>query len=212
MAPTFNLAKPHRIAPVFLEGRRIRIGILGGSFNPAHEGHGHIADLAVRHLRLDELWWLVTPGNPLKKGTEMLPFEERFDTALHEANKCRYARRMVVSRLEAQLGTNRSAKTLNIIRRKARRAKLIWVMGSDNLAEFHRWFRPGSIHKYIPIAVVNRPGSRNKALSGAGARVAGQRVRTRRLELPSERRRWCFIQGPLSHASATAIRAGESIR
>ena len=205
-----NRARPHSFASVFHDRRCLRIGIFGGSFNPAHRGHGHIADLAVRHLLLDELWWLVTPQNPHKKAAGMASFDDRFASALAQAGQCRSARRMRVSRLEARLGVQHSAKTLGAIRQRAPRAKLFWVMGADNLAGFHRWFRPENISRDMAIAVVNRPGFQAAALAGPGARTAGRRMRPREMARSSGGRKWCFIQGPLSHHSASAIRGRQN--
>lgn len=196
----------HVFARVFHDPRPLRIGIFGGSFNPAHSGHGHIADLAVRHLRLDELWWLVSPQNPLKTETGMAPYDERFQSALTMARQCRAARQMRVSGLEASLGTNQSAHTLGMIRQRAPRAKLAWIMGADNLIGFHRWYRPESIAAISAITVINRPGCRSAALAGIGAKLAGRRLSPRRLQQGLRPRHWCFIQGPLNHLSATAIR------
>ena len=201
-------ARRHRFASVFSDHRRIRIGIFGGSFNPAHPGHGHTADLAARHLQLHELWWLVTPQNPLKKVEGMASFDDRFASALAQAGQCRSARRMVVSRLEAQMGFRQSAATVAAIRRGTPRAKLFWIMGADNLAGFHRWHRPEAIARNMAIAVVNRPGHRAAALASPGARIAGLRMPPQRLAGRSGGRQWCFIQGPLNHHSATAIRSG----
>ena len=201
-------ARKHRFASVFSDRRRIRIGIFGGSFNPAHPGHGHTADLAARHLGLHELWWLVTPQNPLKKMAGMAPFDKRFASALAQAGRCRSARRMVVSGLEAGMGFRQSASTVAAIRRGTPRAKLFWIMGADNLAGFHRWNRPRAIARKMAIAVVNRPGHGPAALASPGARIAGLRIPPRRLAGRSGGRQWCFIHGPLDHHSATAIRSG----
>ena len=200
--------RKHRFPRVFGDRRRIRIGIFGGSFNPAHPGHGHVADLAVRHLRLHELWWLVTPQNPLKKTAGMAPFDKRFASALSQAGQCRSAGRMAVSRLEAGMGFRQSAATVAEIRRRAPRARLFWIMGADNLSGFHRWHRPEVIARGMAIAVVNRPGHGGAALASPGARIAGIRMPPRRLAVLAGGRQWCFIEGPLNHDSATAIRSG----
>ena len=202
-----NTARPHRLPLVFGDRRRIRVGILGGSFNPAHGGHGHVADLAVRRLGLHELWWMVTPQNPLKKTAGMAPFDDRYASALAQAGRCGLARRMVVSQLEARAGLRHSAETLAMIRRRMPRARLFWVMGADNLAGFHRWHRPGAIAGNAAIAVVNRPGHRAAALASPGARIAGRRMPPGRLAANPGGRRWCFIQGRVSRLSATAIRS-----
>ncbi|MCE2516476.1 MAG: nicotinate-nicotinamide nucleotide adenylyltransferase [Alphaproteobacteria bacterium] len=198
----------HALAPVFSDRRRRRIGILGGSFNPAHAGHSHIADLAVQHLQLDEVWWLVSPQNPLKSTRGMGRFSARFDKAVAQASSCRYSSRMRVSRLEQALNISQTALSLRQINRRAPRVTFTWIMGADNLAGFHRWHRPHVIARTMAIAVVNRPDSRARALASQGARIAGQRLRPRQLAargLPPLN--WCFIDGRLNHQSATALRA-----
>ena len=208
----FNRAvNRHRIASVFHDRRRRRIGLLGGSFNPAHDGHGHIADLALRHLNLDEIWWLVTPQNPLKSASGMACFDDRFASAVTIASRSRFSNAMKVSALEHQLGSRHTAISLKTIRQRAPRASFFWIMGADNLAGFHHWHQPRTIARTMPIIVVNRPGKTN-ALGSIGAHIAGQRYQPRRLAArPSKNskitRCWCFIHGPLNPLSATAIRA-----
>lgn len=200
-------ANRHAIAPVFSDRRRRRIGILGGSFNPAHSGHGHIADHALQQLGLDEVWWLVSPQNPLKPAQGMGQFSARLASALAQARSCHHARRMRVTRLEADLNMTQTANSLKQIRRRAPRARLVWIMGADNLAGFHRWHHPLAIARTMAMAVVNRPGSRAAALASAGARTTGLRLRPRQLAargLPP--RHWCFIDGPLNAQSSTALR------
>jgi nicotinate-nucleotide adenylyltransferase len=197
----------HQIAPVFHDRRRCRIGLLGGSFNPAHGGHGHIADLACRCLRLDEVWWLVTPQNPLKTVNTMAPFKQRFDSAVKIASQCHYRSAMKVSALEAQFGHNQTAITLQKIRRRAPHAGFFWIMGADNLAGFHRWYQPYRIAATMPIIVVNRPQYKAAALGSTGARIAGQRRSTAALARQHPQpQQWCFIHGAFNPLSATTIR------
>lgn len=201
----------HQFARVFHDHRRRRIGIFGGSFNPAHSGHSHIADLARRHLRLDAIWWLVSPQNPLKNETGMAAFATRLESARQQAGQCRYARSMQVSALEQRIGIRHSAATLAMIRQRMPRARLVWIMGADNLAGFHRWHRPERIAAKMAIAVINRPGSRAAALSSPGAKIVGRRVPPPRFAHDPAPRRWCFIQGPVNHLSATAIRLQQNL-
>lgn len=202
----------HQIGQVFHDRRQRRVGLFGGSFNPAHEGHGHIADLAFRQLNLDEIWWLVTPQNPLKAAAGMAPFSERFASAVRMAGQCRYRHAMKVSALEAQLGLSQTAITLSEVRRRAPRIGFFWIMGADNLAGFHRWHQPHRIAATMPIVVINRPGQQAAALGSIGARIAGKRfspkVLSRRRPAPKQ---WCFIHGPINPLSATAIRAQKNI-
>lgn len=204
-------ALPHQTAKVFADKRRRRIGILGGSFNPAHAGHCHIADTALKQLGLDEIWWMVSPQNPLKSPADMAPFATRFSSAMAAASGSGYAKFMRISTLEDTSGLTQTALTLHHIKSRCPKARLVWVMGADNLASFHQWHRPETIAKKMSIAVVNRPGARASGLGGRGARIAGLRLSPRRLaaaKFPA--RHWCFINAKLDHHSATLIRAGQS--
>ena len=132
-----------------------RIGLLGGSFNPAHGGHRRISLAAIRALALDEVWWLVSPGNPLKAGApDMAPLAARLASAR------RMARRVPIraTAIEARLGTRYTVDTIRKLQRRYPRTRFIWLMGADNLAQFHRWRQWRGIACMIPIAVVARPG------------------------------------------------------
>lgn len=132
-----------------------RIGLLGGSFNPAHRGHRAISLAAIRVLDLDELWWLVSPGNPLKAGArDMAPFAVRIASARKMAHRAPIR----VSDVEARLRTRYTADTLAKLIRRYPRARFIWLMGADNLAQFDRWQRWRDIARNVPIAVIARPG------------------------------------------------------
>ncbi|HLY46053.1 MAG TPA: nicotinate-nucleotide adenylyltransferase [Stellaceae bacterium] len=187
-------------------GRR-RIGVLGGSFNPAHGGHMHISREALRRLDLDEVWWLVSPQNPLKPETGMAPFAVR----LAEAAAIAAAdRRVRVSDIEARLGTRYTADTLQALRRRFPGARFVWLMGGDNLAQFPYWRRWQEIFRSVPIAVFDRPGSASRALAG----VAAQRFARARVPLRAARRlaslappAWAFFHTRLDPRSATRIRA-----
>lgn len=201
-------AKTHQIASVFSDQRKLKIGIFGGSFNPAHEGHAHLADMAIRQLQLDEVWWLVSPQNPLKSSQDMAQFSHRFDNALMRADRCSYRHRMRVSDLEYHLGLQHSSETLKQIRLRCPNASFVWIMGSDNLASFHLWHNPQSISQSMAIAVVNRPGSVYSALSSRGAKRAGQLIKPAQMrarQLPAGS--WTFLRGSLNSQSATALRA-----
>jgi len=202
------LARPHQIARVFCDQRRRRIGLFGGSFNPAHDGHGLLADMAAQQLRLDEVWWLVSPQNPLKSSKDMASVSARFDSALKQANACRYARRMRVSTLENQFCLQHSVLTIRRIKRHCRRARLIWIMGADNLVHFHHWHRPQDIPRMMAMAVINRPGTVAPALASRGAALAGRRLPPARLAAQGyPHRRWSFLRGAMNPQSASAIRA-----
>jgi nicotinate-nucleotide adenylyltransferase len=131
-----------------------RIGILGGSFNPAHGGHRSISLFALQALGLDEVWWLVSPGNPLKDKAGMAPLPVRVASARKQARRAP----IVVTAIEAALGTRYTADTLTKLRRRFPRPHFIWIMGADNLAQFHRWEQWRRIARTMPIAVIERPG------------------------------------------------------
>ncbi|WP_295561770.1 nicotinate-nucleotide adenylyltransferase [uncultured Sphingomonas sp.] len=141
----------------------MKTGLLGGSFNPAHRGHRAITLAAIRALDLDEAWWLVSPGNPLKSGArDMAPLAARLASAK------RMARRAPIraSDIEARLNTRYTLDTLRQLQRRYPRRQFIWLMGADNLAQFHRWRGWREIARTMPIAVIARPGYDDKALAG----------------------------------------------
>lgn len=138
-----------------------RIGLLGGSFNPAHRGHRHVTLAAIRALGLDEAWWLVSPGNPLKPARGMAPLAARLASARAAARRAPIR----ATDLEARLGTRFTADTLRTIRRRYPHHRFIWIMGADNLVQFNRWQRWRDIARTMPIAVVARPGYDDDALA-----------------------------------------------
>lgn len=136
-----------------MNGRK-RIGLLGGSFNPAHGGHRRISLFAREALGLSEVWWLVSPGNPLKPKAGMAPLAARFASAAAMARRAP----IKVSAIERELGTRYTADTLKGIRKRFAGNEFVWLMGADNLAEFHRWKDWRGIARTMPIAVIARPG------------------------------------------------------
>lgn len=139
----------------------MRTGLLGGSFNPAHGGHRRITRFCIEALALDEAWWLVSPGNPLKPRAGMAPLAAR----LHSA--CAQARRapIVPTAIEQQLGTRYTVDTLRALKRRYPKRQFVWLMGSDNLAQFHRWKDWRTIARTMPIAVIARPGYNADAMA-----------------------------------------------
>ncbi len=131
-----------------------RVGLLGGSFNPAHTGHLHISREAIRLLGLDELWWMVSPGNPLKPMAGMAPFAARLASAKAQA---RGQPRIRATGIEARLGTRYTVDTVVSLTRQLPHYRFIWLMGADNLASFHRWRGWRQIARAVPIAVFARP-------------------------------------------------------
>ena len=197
--------------PRFGDRRATRIGLLGGSFNPAHDGHRHVADLARRLLGLDAVWLLVSPGNPLKDARSMAPLPARLASARAVGD----GRRVVATAIEAAWGTTYTVDTLLELRRRFPRAKFVWLMGADILAQLPRWKHWRKLTRIVPFAVLPRPGYSRPALAGRAAHaLARWRLPSRaahRLadaELPA----WCFLSAPQNPASATAIRAARPIR
>ena len=185
-----------------------RIGLLGGSFNPAHGGHRAISLSAIRALGLDEVWWLVSPGNPLKPAAGMAPRAARLASAQRMARHAPIR----ATAIEARLGTRYTADTVRALRRRYPRARFIWLMGADNLAQFHRWRDWRGIARAVPIAVVARPGYMRDALTGPA--MAWFRRWEHR---PDQARRWTTWRLPalvrlrfrLDPSSATSLRAAD---
>lgn len=186
-----------------------RIGLMGGSFNPPHEGHVAVARTAMKRLRLDAVWWLVTPGNPLKSNGALPPISARMAACRRLAPE----RAMVVTDLEARLGSPFTAITLAHLRQRFPTIRFVWLMGADNLAGFHRWRNWRAIAATMPIAVVDRPGWRFKALASPAAhflaRCRWPESRSPRLPEASPPA-WVFLTARLSPASSTALRAANS--
>jgi nicotinate-nucleotide adenylyltransferase len=183
----------------------MRIGLFGGSFNPAHEGHAHVAAAALKRLGLDRVWWLVTPQNPLKSAGETAPLAARIAGARAFA----HGPRMVVSDLEERLGVRFSIDLIRTLQRRHRGVRFVWVLGSDNLAGFHRWRRWASIFALVPIVFVNRPDAMARArFAKAARRFAAYRLdpaQARALPLrPAPA--WTVLTAPLVPLSSTALR------
>ena len=184
----------------------MRVGLLGGSFNPAHAGHRHIAALALRRLRLDQVWLLVSPGNPLKPRDGMAPLAMRLAGARAIAD----GRRVVASAIEAMLGTRFTIDTLRLLLRRFPRVRFVWLMGADLLSQLPRWRRWEQMLRCIPVAVLPRPGYTRQALAGQAARRMRHARRRERAAatLPGEAPGWVLLTAPQNAVSATAIRAG----
>ncbi len=181
-------------------------GLLGGSFNPGHRGHRHVSLHAIRRLGLDEVWWLVSPGNPLKPVKGMASFEARFASA-RRAGRLGPIR---VSAIERELGTVYTVETLRALIRRYPQRQFLWLMGADNLAQFHRWRDWRKIAAMVPIAVVTRPGYHGRALTAPAmgwlrrfVRPAADFRNWTRWRLPA----LVLLRVPPDRTSATAIRA-----
>lgn len=189
-----------------------RIGLLGGSFNPAHAGHVHISQVALRRLRLDAVWWLVSPQNPLKSATDMAPVAHRLGAA--QALTAGH-RRIRVTALEADLGTRYTVDTIAALRRAAPGVAFVWLIGADNLAQIPRWHRWPDLFKLVPLAVFSRETYDLRALAGPASKRFGA-FRYPAIAAPGlaamRPPAWVFL--PIRHhpASASAIRYGEHRR
>ena len=183
------------------------VGLFGGSFNPPHQGHVLVTETAIRRLDLDQLWWIVTPGNPLKDTSGLPPLAERI--ALSEA--INRDPRVKVTAFEATHDVRFTADTLALVKQRNPRVRFVWIMGADNLATFHRWQSWREIALTFPIAVVDRPGSTLSYLSSKMAKTFDYaRVdETDAALLPGlSAPAWTFLHGPRSPVSSTAIRDG----
>jgi nicotinate-nucleotide adenylyltransferase len=206
---TTRIPTPARLASAlggFLPPAGLRIGLLGGSFNPAHGGHRHIALEALRRLKLDEVWWLVSPQNPLKSSQDMSDLKQRLAQARYVADHPRIR----VTALEKVLGTQFTADTLEELHARLPGVGFVWLMGADNLAQLHRWDRWTRIFHTVPVAVFDRPSYSFNAVAAKAAR----RFARHRLAESSARRladepppAWVFLHVRRDPRSATAIRA-----
>ncbi|MDI1327022.1 MAG: nicotinate-nucleotide adenylyltransferase [Brevundimonas sp.] len=186
------------------------VGLFGGSFNPAHDGHAHVAETAMRRLGLDRVVWLVSPQNPLKDARDSAPLAERMASARAAAKLAADGRAMVVSDFETRAGTQWTVDTLRALTARHPGVRFVWLMGSDNLAGFHRWRGWTDIMRMMPMAVIARPGSElDSRTAPAAARFASARVPAARARLVPglEAPAWTYLTAPLNPRSSTALRA-----
>ena len=192
---------PH--LPPFTPG--MRIGLLGGSFNPPHEGHVLITRLVLQRLSLDRVWWLVTPGNPLKPRADLAGLRARVDAA----RRLSAGPRVFVTDIEGRIGSRYTYDTLSWILRRRQGVRFVWVMGADNLMQFHRWRHWRAIADLVPIVVVDRPGSTLRAISSL-AGVALSRWRRPEHDAAGfatvRPPAFLFLHGPRSQLSSTGLR------
>lgn len=186
------------------------VGLFGGSFNPAHDGHAHVAETAMRRIGLDRVVWLVSPQNPLKDARHTAPLTERMASAKAAARLAAGGPTMIVSDVETRIGTRWTVDTLRALQARHPRVDFVWLMGSDNLADFHRWRGWTDIMRMMPVAVIARPGSELDARTApaarrfAGARIPADKARLLpHLEAPA----WTYLTAPLNPRSSTALRA-----
>lgn len=189
--------------PPYSDG--LRIGLLGGSFNPPHQAHRAISLFAIKRLGLDQVWWLVTPGNPLKDASALQDQSVRAAAARAIADHPR----IIVSCLEAVIGTRYTIDTVSYLRRRCSKARFVWIMGADNLAQFHRWQGFRRIAAQIPFAVIDRPPLSLRALaSPAALALAKSRLPEAAASTLADRRppAWVFLTGMKSPIASTGLR------
>ncbi len=195
---------PRYRIPVHYPGQRV--GLFGGTFDPPHEAHLAACLLAMKRLALDQVWWLVTPGNPLKNTTGLAPLDERVAAA---SNLARHPR-MEVTGIEAEIGVRYSYDIIRYLVSHCPGVRFVWIMGADNLRSFHRWQKWRGITKLVPIAVIDRLGPSLRATGSVAAQALGHR-RVRESEAASLLGRrppaWVLLHGLKSPLSSTALRA-----
>ncbi len=187
------------------DDRRVRIGLLGGSFNPPHAAHRLISLLALKRLGLDRVWWLVTPGNPLKERDDLPPASVRLEAARALATHPR----IVATGFEEEIGSHYTLETIRFLRERCPGVRFVWIMGADSLGSFQRWRGWREIAELMPIAVVDRPGS---TLTATRSRAATALAPYRWDESDAARLAgaippaWVFLHGPRSFLSSTELR------
>ncbi len=196
-------ARHTSVLPLHTNG--MRIGVLGGSFNPPHLAHRAISLFAIKRLKLDRVWWLVTPGNPLKDNGSLHDLDERIEAARAIAQDPR----IDVSCLESVIGTRYTVDTINYLRRHASHLRFVWIMGADNLAQFHRWQKWQRIASEVPIAVIDRPPQSFRALTAPAAQaLARYRLPEKEAAKLADTRApaWVFLTGLKINLSSTGLR------
>ncbi len=184
-----------------------RIGLMGGSFNPAHEGHLHISELAINNLNLDRIMWLVSPQNPLKPTEDMAPFHERMNHAEHMA---KHNPKIIVSDVESKLGTTHSIDLLIEFKTRFPKIGFVWVMGADSMLQIDQWKDWKAIFSTLPIAIFARPEYSDSITSCVAAKHfsenridEGQSAELIEMTAPA----WAYLETPMHPESSTRIRA-----
>lgn len=187
------------------------VGLYGGSFDPVHDGHLLVAERALKVLKLDWVWWLVTPGNPLKEHNPAHSLDARIKAVRSQA---RHPRRKVLG-IEQDLNVRYTADTVAMLTTMRPGVRFVWLMGADNLAGFHKWNAWRDIASRVPLAVIDRPGSRHAGLHAPAARaMARNRLDGEDAAMISHLKPpvWTFVRGPLSPLSSSAIRAQNGLK
>ena len=202
-----DLSKIRILSKYIYNNKGLKIGLMGGSFNPPHNGHLKIAKLALKNLNLDEVWWLVSTKNPLKTSKGLMSLSKRVELTKKIANHPKFK----VLNIENNLKTKNSYDLLKKILPRLSNMKLIWIMGSDNLFNFSKWYKAKKISNLIPVAVFNRRGSPLRSINSKGAYVLGKRINSSRLKLLSisEPPIWGYFHNVNINISSTIIRASK---
>ena len=202
-----DISKIRILSKYIYNNKDLKIGLMGGSFNPPHNGHLKIAKLALKNLNLDEVWWLVSTKNPLKTYKGLMPLSKRVELTKKIANHPKFK----VLNIENNLKTKNSYDLLKKILPRLSNMKLIWIMGSDNLFNFSKWYKAKKISNLIPFAVFNRRGSPLRSINSKGAYVLGKRINSSRLKLLSisEPPIWGYFHNVNINISSTIIRGSK---
>ena len=202
-----DISKIRILSKYIYNNKGLKIGLMGGSFNPPHNGHLKIAKLALKNLNLDEVWWLVSTKNPLKTSKGLMSLSRRVELTKKIANHPKFK----VLNIENNLKTKNSYDLLKKILPRLSNMKLIWIMGSDNLFNFSKWYKAKKISNLIPVAVFNRRGSPLRSINSKGAYVLGKRINSSRLKLLSisEPPIWGYFHNVNINISSTIIRGSK---
>ncbi len=202
-----DISKIRILSKYIYNNKGLKIGLIGGSFNPPHNGHLKIAKLALKNLNLDEVWWLVSTKNPLKTSKGLMSLSKRVELTKKIANHPKFK----VLNIENNLKTKNSYDLLKKILPRLSNMKLIWIMGSDNLFNFSKWYNAKKISNLIPFAVFNRRGSPLRSINSKGANVLGKRINSSRLKLLSisEPPIWGYFHNVNINISSTKIRGSK---
>jgi nicotinate-nucleotide adenylyltransferase len=186
-----------------------RTGLLGGSFNPAHDGHLHISHMALEHLNLDCVWWMISPQNPLKSADSMASLDQRMEKACEVAKNSN----IIVTDIERELGTQYTSNTLPELQKMFPDGRFVWLMGSDNLAQIEQWHQWETIFMTLPVAIFARPAYPNDTGNVESVKIfssfqviEANASRLADMKPPA----WVFLKTPLNAESATEIRSHTS--